>query len=267
MTKYYYLIRIQYLGFRYHGWATQKHHKTVQSMVDKTVAFVLGHDDFRTMGGSRTDSKVSANEMAFQLFTKEPLDCKSFLKDFDTNLPTDIRALCMEEVDSKFNIIQAPRLKEYLYLFSFGEKAHPFSASLVSTFPGNLDIELMKQGAKLYKGMHNFKAYCASPKENQQFTREILLSQIEENSEYTASFFPKDTYVFKVQGKGFLRYQIRLMMAQLVRLGRNEITLDEMKQSLNGENEQHIPSIAPASALILQKTVFNSSSKKDQNQN
>lgn len=225
-------------------------------MVDKTVTFILGHDDFRTMGGSRTDSKVSANEMAFQLFTKEPLHCETFLQEFDKNLPTDIRALGMEEVDSKFNIIQAPRLKEYLYLFSFGEKAHPFSASLVSTFSGKLDIDLMKQGAKLYEGTHNFKAYCASPKENQQFTREILFSGIDKNTEYTASFFPKETYAFKVRGKGFLRYQIRLMMAQLVRLGRHEITLDEMKQSLNGENENHIPSIAPASALILQKTRF-----------
>lgn len=256
MTKYYYLIRIQYLGFRYHGWAAQKHHKTVQSMVDKTVAFVMGHEDFRTMGGSRTDSKVSANEMAFQLFTKEPLHCETFLLEFDKNLPTDIRALGMEEVDAKFNIIQAPRLKEYIYLFAYGEKAHPFSASLVSTFPGDLDIDLMKQGAKLYEGTHNFKAYCASPKENQEFTREILLSEIVENTEYKASFFPKETYAFRIQGKGFLRYQIRLMMAQLVRLGRHEISIEEMKLSLNGEDERHIPSIAPASALILQKTQF-----------
>lgn len=225
-------------------------------MVDKTVAFVMGHEDFRTMGGSRTDSKVSANEMAFQLFTKEPLHCETFLQEFDKNLPTDIRALGMEEVDAKFNIIQAPRLKEYIYLFANGEKAHPFSASLVSTFPGDLDIDLMKQGAKLYEGTHNFKAYCASPKENQQFTREILLSEIVENTEYTASFFPKETYAFRIHGKGFLRYQIRLMMAQLVRLGRHEISIEEMKQSLNGEDERHIPSIAPASALILQKTVF-----------
>lgn len=225
-------------------------------MVDKTVAFVMGHEDFRTMGGSRTDSKVSANEMAFQLFTKEPLHCETFLQEFDKNLPTDIRALGMEEVHAKFNIIQAPRLKEYMYLFAYGEKAHPFSASLVSTFPGDLDIDLMKQGAKLYEGTHNFKAYCASPKENQQFTREILLSEIVENTEYTASFFPKETYAFRIHGKGFLRYQIRLMMAQLVRLGRHEISIEEMKQSLNGEDERHIPSIAPASALILQKTVF-----------
>ncbi len=157
MQKFYYLIHIQYLGFRYRGWLKQQDQPTVQKMVDKTVEFVLGHDDFRTMGSSRTDSRVSANHTAFQLFTKEELDINTFLKDFDANLPTDIRALDMQEVDKSFNVIQASKSKEYLYLFAFGEKAHPFSASLISTQKEHLNIDMMKEGARLFEGTHDFK--------------------------------------------------------------------------------------------------------------
>ena len=189
-------------------------------MVDKTVKFILGHSNFRTLGASRTDSKVSANHTYFELFVEEALNPETFLAELDKNLPPDIRAMEMKEVTADFNIIQTPKEKEYMYLFSFGEKPHPFSTSLMASFKDDLDIELMKQGAKLFEGKHNFKAYCARASEKQQFEREVAFCRVEENLEYTANFFPKESYVLRVRGKGFLRYQIRLMMGQLLRLGK-----------------------------------------------
>ncbi len=96
----YYLIHIQYFGFRFHGWAKQPDVKTIHQMIDKTMWFVLGHDDFKTIGCSRTDSMVSANQSAFELFVKEDLDILAFLAKLNSNLPPDIRATKVEEVFS-----------------------------------------------------------------------------------------------------------------------------------------------------------------------
>ena len=74
MGKYYYLIHIQYLGFRYHGWLKQPGLKTIESMIEKTIRFVLDHTNFKILGSSRTDAKVSANHSAFELFVSDPLD-------------------------------------------------------------------------------------------------------------------------------------------------------------------------------------------------
>ena len=91
MKKYYYLIHIQYLGFRFHGWQKQEGLKTVHLMIDRTVKFILKHDDFKTLGTSRTDAMVSANHSAFELFMKTPLeDETSFLDDMNLYLPSDI---------------------------------------------------------------------------------------------------------------------------------------------------------------------------------
>lgn len=256
MKKHYYLITIQYLGFRYSGWFTQKDQTTVQGMVDKTVKFVLGHDNFKTLGASRTDAKVSANETFFELFIDEPLNIETFLPEFDKNLPPDIRAIDIREVSATFNIIQTPKEKEYIYLFSFGQRAHPFSASMMASFVEELHIDLMMQGAKLFEGVHNFKPYCARSSEKQHFEREVTLCQIEENKEYTASFFPEKSYLLRVKGKGFLRYQIRLMMGQILRLGRGEINLNDIRASLDGTIQEPIPVIAPGSGLILKQTIL-----------
>lgn len=254
-SQYYYLVHIQYLGFRFHGWAKQPQVKTVHHMIDRTLKYVLGDLPFKTLGCSRTDAMVSAIHFAFELFVSEPLK-DNFLDDFNLNLPADIRALELEAVDADFNIIQNPKVKEYAYLFAFGHKTHPFSAPFITTIIGQLNISLMQQGARLFEGKHYFGAYCKKPKEQTQVEREILSCQIVPNELLTANFFPDESWVLLVTAQGFLRNQIRMMMAQLFRLGKGDTDLEWLKQSLQPGFDLHLSEIAPASGLMLQKVLF-----------
>ncbi|OUR97916.1 tRNA pseudouridine(38-40) synthase TruA [Halobacteriovorax marinus] len=258
MKKFYYLINIQFIGFRYSGWQKQTNAKTVQEMVDKTFHFIFDHDQFKTLGAGRTDAKVSANQFALELFVRDEQDPAKLLADLNTNLPADIRALDVTEVDESFKIINDPKIKEYQYIFTYGEKIHPFSAPLMVNFSDSLDINLMKEGAKLFEGRHNFKSYCFRPNPAGEFDRSVELCEIVENDLYTASFFPKESWILQVHGKGFMRQQIRLMVGALVRLGRGEITLEDISDSLiSGETaKEAIGFVAPSSGLILNKVHF-----------
>jgi tRNA pseudouridine38-40 synthase len=251
-------VKIQYLGYRLHGWQRQPNFKTVEGLVKKTLKFVLPDVKTKLLGSSRTDAMVSANQAAFELFVyDEPLqDLSEFLRVFNKNLPPDIRALSIEEVDAAFNIIQHPKQKEYLYLFSFGSKNHPFCAPLMANFQEELDIELMKKGAGLFEGEHNFKNYTVAPSAKTRLVRTVDISQISENSIYSANFFPEQSFVFTVKGSGFLRYQIRLMMGTLIQLGKGEIHLEDIQESLKAESDMTMTYIAPASGLILNKIDF-----------
>ncbi len=120
----------------------------------------------------------------------------------------------------------------------------------------HLDIDQMKKGALLFEGKHNFKKYCTKPSDKTVFKREILASWIEENILYQANFFPTKSYVYHVHGKGFMRNQIRLMMGQLLKLGRGEISLDDIKKSLENPDDVLLDYIAPPSGLILNKVNF-----------
>ncbi len=256
--RYYYLIKIQYLGYRLHGWQRQPNFKTVEGLIKKTLRYVLPERRFKILGSSRTDAMVSANDGAFELFLyKEPLgNEEEFLTVFNLNLPPDIRAIQIKEVDGNFNIIQHPKLKEYLYLFIFGQKNHPFCAPLMANFQDHLDIEIMKKGAKIFEGTHFFKSYCVGPTPQTKFERTIIKSEIVENEIYTANFFPDESFIFRVTGSGFLRYQIRLMMGTLIQLGKGEISLEDIRRSLDPQNEMVMNYIAPASGLILNKIEF-----------
>ncbi len=254
--KYYYLIHFQYLGFRYHGWQRQPGIKTVQLMIEKTISFLLEHDNYRVISASRTDSMVSANESAFELFTKEPIDIQFLEYGLNDNLPSDIRVLKVEETDARFNIIQSSKQKEYVYLFSYGERFHPFSAPYMTFLKEDLDLELMIEGAQLFIGEHNFKLFTSKVSENTTFKRTIDLCEVVKNDLYTANFFPEKSYLIRVKGSGFIRYQIRFIAGTLFKLGMHQITIEDIKTALQGIGDKPVGYMAPASGLILNQIKF-----------
>ena len=168
-----YIVEIQYLGFRFHGWQKQNNVKTIHEMIDKTLHFVFKNERFKSLGVGRTDAMVSANNYFFQLFLDNDVDKKWFIHFFNENLPPDINALSIRKTPKGFDLINCSKTKEYHYYFSFGEKNHPFAAPFMVNILEDLDVELMKKGANLFQGEHYFHKYCTKPSANTIFKRII----------------------------------------------------------------------------------------------
>lgn len=240
------------MGFRFSGWQKQPDAKTLHDATDKTLSFVFGHTNYKTIGTGRTDAKVSASNYPLQLFINQIIDIDDFIESFNRNAPGDLKCLAVNSCSTKFAIINAPKIKTYHYYFSFGEKQHPYGAPFMVGFLQDLDIDKMQKTAQLFEGKHHFKKYCCRPSAHTQFERTITECCIVKNEILTANFFPKNTYVLIIKGEGFLRYQIRYIMAVLAKVGNNEISLDEVKQSLSPNNDgKQWDFIAPSSGLHL----------------
>ncbi|WP_373518358.1 tRNA pseudouridine(38-40) synthase TruA [Pricia sp.] len=252
-----YLIRIQYLGFRYSGWQIQPGQRTVEGMVSKTLKFVLPGEAFKILGAGRTDAKVSALDMTFELFLYTALeDTESFLAFLNKNLPPDIRVMSIDPISRKFNIIKDVKTKEYVYLFSFGKKNHPFCAPFLANIYADLDISVMKEAARLFEGVHNFSAYTVKESRKIETTRTITSCKIRRNTLLKANFFPKRSYALYVEGVGFMRYQVRMMMGALIQLGRGELTVSDIEVSLQENNTVLLTYIAPGSGLLINRSEF-----------
>ena len=253
--RFFYVIHLQFLGFRYSGWQKQPYQKTVEGMISKTLKFVLPERTFKILGAGRTDAKVSALDAAFELFLEDyPIHgFEEFLAIFNKNLPPDIRALKIYEVDASYNIIKDPKKKEYVYLFSYGEKNHPFSAPFITNIIEELNLELMQKAAKLFNGTHDFSVYTVKNQNNSKTIRTVELCEIVENTILKANFFPKRSYALRVVGKGFIRYQIRMMMGALIQLGKGELSYEEIVVSLKEANSIQLTYVAPGSGLVLNK--------------
>ncbi len=225
-------------------------------MIDKTFSFIFEHNNFKTLGAGRTDAKVSANQFPLQLLLNEAVDTAKLLEDLKKNLPPDIKVLSVELADPKFSVISESKNKQYQYFFYSGDTRYPFCAPFMVQFKGELDIEIMKKGASIFEGQHNFKNYCYKPSEHAQFVRTINKSIIKVNDKCHSSFFPKESWIFEVESSGFLRRQIRLMMGALVRLGQHELSLQDIIKSLDESVNCRESLIVPSSGLLLDKVDF-----------
>ncbi|MEZ4937947.1 MAG: tRNA pseudouridine(38-40) synthase TruA [Crocinitomicaceae bacterium] len=251
----FYLIRIEFLGFRYSGWQKQPGVRTVHLMVDKTVEFVLQHTNFKTLGCGRTDAKVSADDYAFELFCMQELE-SDFLERLNQCFPSDIKALSIEATNSDFNILQNQKVKEYHYHFCFGEKANPLSAPFIVNVKQNLNLERMQKGARVIQGTHNFRRFTSKPGEETQLEREIMVAEVLPSNKFQGNIFPKEVYMLRIKSKGFLRYQIRMLMGTLFALGSGEINETEYLEYFQNPEGDQVRWIAPGSGLCLHKVVF-----------
>jgi tRNA pseudouridine38-40 synthase len=246
------------LGFRYSGWQPQPKQRTVAGMLNKTLKHILPERSFKILGAGRTDAKVSALQMAFELFLEDgPLTSLSdFESEMNANLPPDIKVLQVLATTKDFNIIQDSTIKEYVYLFSHGSKNHPFCAPFMANIMEPLDIAAMAAAASCFEGTHDFSCYTARLKGSTQVIRTIKRCELLENTVLTANFFPKKSYALYVEGKGFMRYQIRMIMGALIQLGRKEMDVGQIKASLKEGCPMVLPYVAPGSGLLLNKIVF-----------
>lgn len=254
--RFYYVLELQYLGFRFHGWQKQPGLKTVERMLERSVAYVLDRK-FKLLISGRTDAMVSASGTFVELFVDDrPLEKEAFLAVLNKNLPQDLRVLSIQETTADFNIIQHPKVKEYLYFFCFGEKYHPFCAPFMTNIQGRLDIAMMKEGARLFEGKHDFWSYTFKPQSKTQTEGDIMNCEIVKNKILKANFFPTESFVLRIQSEGFKRHQIRLIMGILIELGKGEVNLDFIKETLNPENKMKLTYVAPASGLVLNSIEF-----------
>ncbi len=251
-----YLFWIQYLGLRYHGWQKQPNLKTVQGRIEKSAKFVLGHEDFMILGASRTDAKVSCNQGAFELFNIASLDVHLFAEEMNKYLPDDIRILDGQKVPAQFNIIHSVTVKEYHYYFCFENKIHPFASGNITHVKTALNIEAMKEGAKLFVGTHDFRRFCTKNKNTDNFVREIFESEIFSSSIFSGGYFPDNIYFFKIKGRGFLTHQVRIMMEALFRLGQGKINFRDIQDALCSEESEAFCGKSPAHGLVLEKVIF-----------
>ena len=143
-----------------------------------------------------------------------------------------------------------------MYLFSCGHKNHPYSAPFVTGIEDELDIDLMIKGATLFVGTHDFKAYTTVDSRDKKRIRKVSSCTIVPNDFIHASFFPAVSYALLIRSEGFLRYQVRMIMGALFQLGKHEISLEDLKATLEPDTGIVLKTVAPASGLHLRSIDF-----------
>ena len=157
-------------------------------------------------------------------------------------LPIDVRITSIKEVSERFHARYNVKSKTYLYKCYTSPISSPLKEGFFCHYPSVLNIENMKKCASQLIGEHNFKAFCLSGSDAENFIRRIMSIDIMRK---------KDEIYFYVKGKGFLYSMVRLIVGTLLAVGEGKITCEQVKISLETGDKNHVGKKVDACGLYL----------------
>jgi tRNA pseudouridine38-40 synthase len=114
----------------------------------------------------------------------------------------------------------------------------------------------MKKALSLLEGTHDFRRFCSIDKITDNYIRTILEASLAPHEQAGIGYIPKDCFSIRFRGKGFLRYQVRIMVGALVDLGLGKLSLGEFEEALSGNGTGPIAVQAPPYGLVLENIMF-----------
>lgn len=250
-------FRFAYMGWNYNGLNFQYDPTPLPTVEEEILqamakAKLVSEADPASCNFSRcgrTDKGVSALNQVISLDIRSALseeDQKDSLKDakelpyltiLNGLLPPDIRITAVSlRPPPKFDARFSCTYRHYKYVFN----------------KRGLDIELMRETAKKYEGVHDFRNFCKldGSKQITNHAREV----------YSAQILPLDDdfYVFDLKGTAFLWHQVRCMVAVMFLAGQKLESPSVVDELLDIEKYPSKPTYEMANdiPLVLYDCVF-----------
>ncbi|MBQ1483414.1 MAG: tRNA pseudouridine(38-40) synthase TruA [Erysipelotrichaceae bacterium] len=241
-----YKVTLAYDGRNYAGFQSQTNALAIQDIVEDAIKRVFG-EKIRIIMSSRTDAGVHALGQVFHFDSDKEKDEGKLKFSLNSLLPDDIHVTDVKKVSRDFHARYSVKKKTYEYLINIGEYDVFLKGRAYQCFY-KLDVDLMKEGAKLFLGEHDFTSFnTSSLKEYPNQVRKITEFSITRK---------KDLLKIRVTSSGFLRNMVRIMVGTLIDLGRGKKSLEDVKEMLDHPNKSTRRYNADPNGLYLVKIFY-----------
>lgn len=232
-----------YDGSRFQGSATQPHANSVQD----TLLNALTHLGIfeRPLFASRTDKGVHSLGAVASVRCGEHFDDLSLLKNqLNRFAHPHIHIKRIEKVNENFEVRFDAKMREYRYILHHG-KFSPFLAPYFHFYP-KIDIQKANEILAHFIGTHDFRLFCKQADAQKNSIRTIF---------YARAYAYRDFSVFKFRANGFLRAQIRFIIAAVLQVLAKKLSQSELLEQISSQ-KAHIRTPAPPNGLYLSKIFY-----------
>ena len=159
----------------------------------------------------------------------------------------DIAVIDIEEVDERFHARYHAVSKTYMYRIHTSNIHKVFERKYMYTYTEPLDMDKMREAAKLMTGTHDFMAFCGNKKMKKSTVRTVTDIAIEEK---------KNEIHITYTGDGFLQNMIRIMTGTLIEVGNGTKQPEDITKILESKNRENAGYTVPAEGLILKEVRY-----------
>ncbi|NCA97384.1 MAG: tRNA pseudouridine(38-40) synthase TruA [Bacteroidia bacterium] len=241
-----YLATVKYNGTRFQGWQRQPNVDTIQGSIESVLSQLLNKETM-IFGSGRTDAGVHALGQTFHFDTDKEIEDLSKLRyAMNRLLSRDIHLVDIIKVADDFHARLSAKAKTYQYIVNTGED-DPFNVDFKYFYPRELDINAMRKAAALFQGRHDFRNFTSKEEDDNGFVREIYAMNIST---------PQDHVIFDLQGNGFMRYMVRMIVGTLLEIGMGRFSVEETRRLLDNPDRDFVNYKAPPNGLYLVKVDY-----------
>lgn len=237
---------LEYDGTRFLGFQKQRRGRTVQRELEKALFRIL-RERVRMSQSSRTDSGVHARGQVINFQTRKTIPLYNLRRALNTYLPADLAVRDAAEVDPEFHARFNAKRKIYKYLVLTGSVNFPLTRLYAYHYTHPLNVPVMKKGAALLVGKHDFRSFQTEADDEKNSVRTIYRVAVTEK---------KPFITFTVEGDGFLYNMVRSIVGTLLLLGRGKITPEQLKKIIEGRDRRLAGPTAPPQGLTLEKVIY-----------
>lgn len=244
-------LKISYDGTNYNGFQRQNPpNVAVQNILEERLAKIFG-EKIELIGSGRTDAGVHAIGQVVNFFTDGRIEVEKIPYAASGALPPDIVVREAWEADRDFSALHSAKSKTYIYKIQRGKILNPFLKNFSWHIKFSLDVELMQAALKIIEGTHDFSAFKAASSTNMNPIRTIYAAEIFFEKEFGAEILG-----IKIHASGFLYHMARNIVAAVVEVGRQRLSLEDFQRIFESGNRKLFPATAPAQGLYLYEVFF-----------
>ena len=243
-----YQILIEYVGTNFRGWQIQKKGKTIQGLLEKKISKLL-KERISLFGSGRTDTGVHAIKQSAHFdCTNKIYQIDKFLKSINHFLFKDgVAILKVKKKDMNFHARYSAKMRIYKYVI--------FNRLSIPVLEKNrgwhvikeLDLSLMKKGAKKLMGTKDFSTFRASSCRAKSPIKTMKLVKLKSlNNKIEIEF----------RSQSFLQQQVRSMVGCLKYLGEKKWSLKKFDSVLQSKKRKLCAPPAPPEGLYLARVIY-----------
>ena len=243
-----YQIIVEYLGTNFVGWQIQQNGLSVQEVLEKVLSKFL-KEKIKIIGSGRTDAGVHASEQSAHFKTNGKIINKdTFINSINFFLSKySISILSIKKKQNGFHARHSARERIYKYLIINRHSSLVLEKNKAWHIKKKLDVKIMKRGASILKGTHNFSTFRASSCQAKSPIKTMKNATVKQN---------KHNIVLTFQSESFLQQQVRSMVGSLKYLGEGKWNLKDFRKAFLSKNRKMCAPPAPAHGLYLAKIKY-----------
>lgn len=243
---------VQYDGTLFAGFQRQAGQRTVQEVLEGSLALLLGHA-VTVRGAGRTDAGVHARGQVVSFTTSNPIPAGRVPRATAAFLPQDVLVESAEDVPAGFDPLRDATGKTYCYRIWRQRRPDILWERYSYPYSGPLDLGLMQEEARCLLGKHDFLSFRATGSTAKSTVREVRQAGFTQADADRA----RDALLeFRISADGFLYKMVRLTVGTLLDVGRGHLPPGTIAEALRRPGEVRMGQCVPGKGLCLEEVAF-----------